>query len=411
MKLSSLVIGVSMLLSSLLVSTSFGATVHEQVIYPFSAFPGCNSPIAPLISDASGNLYGTASNGGTYQHGCVFELSPNADGTWNETTLYTFSGPDGQFPCAQLTFDRSGNLYGTAETGGTYDGGVAFELTPTLGGGWTQTVLYNFGNGSDGSGPQSELVFDSMGNLFGTTSSGGAGRGGTVFRLTPGSNGWAETILYAFPASVAGPDGDIPAGGVVLDSAGRIYGATGFGGAHGAGAVYELTPSGSGYTEQLIFNFLPNNGLEPNSSIVVDSKGRLYGTTLSGGIGLGNVFRLTRGSAGTWTEQVLHNFGGNNGGNGFYPVGPVCFDRFGDVYVATMSGGGLYPAYGTVHVLRPTASGTWKDIILHVFEYPLGGSDGSSPYAGVILLHGKLFGTTSSGGINDRGTVFSMSAN
>jgi uncharacterized repeat protein (TIGR03803 family) len=411
MKRSNVAIVCSMLFWLASSAISFGANVHEQVIYPFSAFPDCNSPVAPLVADASGNLYGTASNGGAYQHGCVFELSPNSDGTWNEATLHTFSGPDGQFPSARLTFDRSGNLYGTAEGGGTYNGGVAFELSPSANGEWVESVLYNFGNGEDGAGPDAELVFDNQGSLFGTTLGGGARRGGTVFRLALGSNGWTETILYDFPASVGGPDGDIPAGGVVLYPGGRLYGATGFGGAYGSGAVYELSPSGTGYSEQLIFNFQSSNGLEPNSSLVMDSKGRLYGTTLSGGIGWGNVFRMTRGTAGTWTEQVLHNFGGSSGANGFYPVGPVCLDRFGNVYVATMSGGGPYPAYGTVHVLRPVASGTWNDVILHVFDYPLGGSDGSSPYAGVALIHGQLFGTTSSGGINDRGTVFSISGN
>jgi len=408
---SARVLGAALLFLLMLGHAAYGATIKETVIYPFSAFPGCNSPVAPLIADASGNLYGTASNGGTYQHGCVFELSPNADGTWNEATLYIFSGPDGQFPSAPLTFDRSGNLYGTAKSGGTYNSGVAFELSPSANGQWAETVLYNFGNGEDGAAPESELVFDSLRNPYGTTGAGGARRGGTVFRLTPGSNGWAETILYDFPASVGGPDGDIPAGGVVLGPQGRIYGATGFGGAQGAGAVYELTPSATGYTEQLIFSFLSNNGLEPNSSLVMDSKGRLYGTTLAGGIGWGNVFRLTRGTNGTWTEQILHNFGGNNGANGFYPVGPICLDRLGDVFVATMSGGGPYPDYGTVHVLRPTTNGTWNDFILHVFEYPVGGTDGTSPYAGVTLVHGQLFGTTSRGGINDDGTVFSISAN
>jgi hypothetical protein len=197
---------------------------------------------------------------------------------------------------------------------------------------------------------------------------------------------------------------------VVLDRQGRIYGATGFGGVHGAGAVYELTPSGDGYTEQLIFSFQLSNGLQPNSSLVMDYKGRLYGTTLSGGIGLGNVFRLNKLSNGMWAEQVLHTFANTNGYNGFYPVGPVYLDRFGDVYVATMSGGGPYPAYGTVHALRPTSGNIWHDFVLHVFRYPVAGHDGSSPYAGVVLYRDALVGTTHSGGINDAGTVFSITA-
>jgi uncharacterized repeat protein (TIGR03803 family) len=233
--------GGTLIIALVLFCLTAAAQSRERVLHVFTYSPSCDSPSAPLTADAAGNLYGSTFVGGTTKMGCIFELSPTATG-WQETTLYSFNGfssGDGAYPAAALTFDSQGNLYGTTERGGAYDAGVAFELSPTNGGGWTETVLHNFGSGSNGNGPQSDLIFDRAGNLYGTTTgSGGNRRGGTVFKLTPGLGGWTETILYAFPTS--GPDGDWPAGGVVMDGAGNLYGATHFGGAGGYGSVYRL---------------------------------------------------------------------------------------------------------------------------------------------------------------------------
>jgi len=239
-----------------------------------------------VIADASGNLYGSTVLGGKFGDGCIFELRPSANGGWHESILYNFSRPDGSSPDGSLVFDTAGNLYGTTAGGGTHGGGVVFELSPTSSGPWTETILHNFGNGTDstdGYDPQAEMVFDSAGNLFGTTQFGGTGsgfeNGGTVFRLSPSADGWNYSQLYSFPGSYSGPDGNLPAGGLAIDQSGNLFGVAQAGGANGSGAVYELSPVGDGtYTEKIIFSFNGNNGRLPNSTPVFDSAGNLYGT-------------------------------------------------------------------------------------------------------------------------------------
>jgi uncharacterized repeat protein (TIGR03803 family) len=343
--------------------------------------------------------------------GCIFKLTRTGTG-WEEAVLYSFSGPDGGGPSASLAFDQAGNLYGTAG-GGIYSGGVAFELSPLSNGEWTETVLHNFGNGNDGNGRISELVFDDQGNLYGTTQTGGSHRCGIVFELSPSSGGWVETVLHEFTFPLWGPGAADPVGGVVLDGNGNLYGNTGYGGVNGAGAVYELVPAQDGYRERVIHSFNIYDGLNPSSTPVMDSNGNLYGTTSFGGdlvdcpyVGCGTVFELTRGSNGTWTESVLHAL---NGKGTYLAVGPVAFDSVGNLYAAAESGGVSY-GEGSVFMLTPTASGPWKETVLHRFSYQLpNGSDGQGPYAGVILSYGHVFGTTSQGGgpAND-GTVFEI---
>jgi uncharacterized repeat protein (TIGR03803 family) len=387
------------------------AQSRERVLFVFTyPAPDCFDAVAPLVADAAGNLYGTTLGGGAGEEGCIFELSPSNNG-WEETVIYNFSGGDGAGPASPLAFDRQGNLYGTTERGGTYDAGVAFELSPSSGGVWTETVLHNFGSGDDGTGPQSNLVFDSAGNLYGTTTgTGGTRRGGTVFKLTPGVDGWTETILYSFPASISGPDGDIPIGGVVMDGAGNLYGNTEAGGATGYGAVYELAPlQTGGYQESLIYSFNGYDGYEPSSGIVMDHSGKIYGTTTAGGYtnvcGCGLVFELKKNSDGKWTEGVLHVMKATDGG---YPVGPVVFDGAGNLYAAAQSGGTF--AQGTIFMLTPTPIGPWNETILHQFDYQYpDGKDGEAPYAGVIVRAGRVFGTTDGGGGPDNsGIVFEL---
>jgi uncharacterized repeat protein (TIGR03803 family) len=212
------------------------AQPHGRVLYPLPAWPACGQPLAPLVSDNRGNLYGTGFLGGAANDGCVYELAP-IEGEWKENVLYTFSGSDGSLPRAPLTLDKSGNLYGTA-SGGTYGGGVVFELSPSSLGAWTESVLYNFGSWKgDGWGPEGKLAFDGQGNIYGTTGGGGAyDNAGTVFELSPSGSGWIETILYSFDCGVEGPGGDSPVGGLVTDREGQLYGVTRFGGEYGDGA-------------------------------------------------------------------------------------------------------------------------------------------------------------------------------
>src|SRR5664280_601677 len=191
------------------------------------------------------SLYGTTLGGGTYYSGTVFELTPAAGGGWTEKVLHNVNenGTDGALPRAPLIFDAAGNLYGTTEYGGTYydsDLGTVFELTPAAGGGWTEKVLHNFGIGRDGTDPLAGLIFDAAGNLYGTTEYAGNYGGGTVFEWTPAAGGgWTETVLHSFGN---GTDGYSPSAGLIFDAAGNLYGTTPHGGTYEGGTVFEVTP-------------------------------------------------------------------------------------------------------------------------------------------------------------------------
>ncbi len=308
-----------------------------------------SAPNAGVIFDAAGNLYGTTVAGGAYYGGTVFELSPTADGNWTETILYSFmnNGLDGQDPESSLTLDAAGNLYGTTYRGGTggcsYGCGTVFEVSPVAGGGWTETVLHTFGtSGSkDGQAPYGSLIFDALGNLYGTTSSGGAHGCGTVFELSPTAGGkWTETVLHSFD----GPskDGAYPFAGLIFDNAGNLYGTTNGGGAHDFGTVFELTPvvpAAGSWSTKVLHSFNGRDGYAPLSSLIFDASGHLYGTTFWGGnstceTGCGVVFELTPNPSG-WTEKRL-SF---NGKDGSWPYAGPIFDTSGNLYGTATHGG------------------------------------------------------------------------
>ncbi len=313
-----------------------------------------------LVRDASGNLYGTTTNGGTYDAGIVYELSPQPGGTWTETVLHNFDGSfdgstDGYEPYAGLAIDSAGNLYGTTRGGGTSGQGTVFEMSSQVGGAWTETILYNFGSfTTDGIYPYSPVVLDSEGNLYGTTYEGGTGRNGTVYKLVHGAKGWEEKVIHNFVPNAQGDGGFAPYAGVILDSAGNVYGTT--------------TACQCSYTNQ------------------------------------GTVFELKRSASGSYAEKVLHYFY-SNGVDGYNPRAPVAFDKRGDLYGTTNEGGTLL--FGTVFELSPTASGNWKEKVIHNFsDLP---TDGESPEAGVTLdVHGNLYGTTYGGGTYGPGIVFEL---
>ena len=317
----------------------------EQVLYSFGGglYDG-------LIFDAAGNLYGTMGGGGVGGYGTVFELTPTAGGGWSEEVLYSFGeGTDGGGPYAGVIFDKNGNLYGTTTKGGTYGWGTVFELTPAAGGGWTETVLHSFNNnGTDGYTPLAGLIFDAVGNLYGTTWHGGAYGypGGTVFELTPtAGGGWTETVLHSFN----GTDGSNPYAGLIFDVAGNLYGTTSNGGDYGLGTVFELTPAaGGGWTEQVLHSFNGTDGNGPIAGLIFDKNGDLYGTTAGGGnYGHGTVFELTPTAGGGWAEQVLLSFEGSGGGD---PQSGLIFDAAGNLYGTTQNGGA---GVGTVFELSP----------------------------------------------------------
>jgi uncharacterized repeat protein (TIGR03803 family) len=197
-------------------------------------------PWAGLIFDTAGNLYGTTRWGGVHGYGTVFQLAPGANGAWTENILHSFvhNNQDGVEPFAGLIFDTDGNLYGTTLEGGSYADGTVFQLAPEAKGKWKEGVLHRF-RGRDGVHPIASLIFDATGNLYGTTTEGGLYNYGTVFRLVPGANGaWTENVLHKFFDNHQ--DGFHAGAALIFDAAGNLYGTTAEGGAYDYGTVFEI---------------------------------------------------------------------------------------------------------------------------------------------------------------------------
>jgi len=381
------------------------AASSEQVLYSFCSTSGCgdgDQPTAGMIFDKLGNLYGTTTKGGFYGHGTVFELIPN-NGTWTEKVLHSFNanGKDGYFPASVLIFDAAGNLYGTTVHGGSsttcYDGcGTVFELTPGTNGKWTEKILHEF-NGTDGDLPDSSLILDAAGNLYGTTFAGGATNYGLVFELTLSNGKWTQKVLHEFN----GKGGSVPDAGLVLDAAGNLYGTTSAGGASNYGLVFQLALSNGKWTEQVLHEFNGTSGSVPRAGVILDGKGNLYGTTASGGTHIsGIVFQLIP-KNGTWTAKVLHNFG--SGSDGSFPSADLVRDQSANLYGTTASGG-TYVS-GTLFELIPN-NGQWTETVLHSFGNGNDGSFPSSRV--ILDSAGNLYGTTESGGAHGGGAVFEV---
>ena len=311
-------------------SPNQNGTWTESILHSFDGYDGSGGcGLAPVL-DAQGNLYSCATyvlGGG----GTIYKLTPQANGQWTFSLLFELQdGPDGSDP-AGVTLYR-GNLYATSAFGGGggNGGGVAFELSQTAPGQWSETTLYGF-NGYYGSLPNG-LTFDAIGNAYGTTFQDGQYGDGNVFRLTPGhpSNGqWSETILYAFQGS----DGAGPSSTVVFDRAGNLYSTTAAGGPGGAGVVFELSPNPDGnWTEQILYAF--SDYATPYAGVTFDFQGNLYGA--AEGNGYGYIYKLTPSSNGQWTFTNLHQFDGQDGA---FPFANVILDSSGNVYGTTELGG------------------------------------------------------------------------
>jgi uncharacterized repeat protein (TIGR03803 family) len=389
------------------------------VLHAFSGADGA-SPVAGVLRDASGNLYGSTGSGGAYGWGTIFKIDSNNV----ESVLYSFTGgTGGGYPTALLLDKATGNLYGT-ESGGCdcYELGTVFKVDPA----GKYAVLYAFTGGSDGSGPEAGLVRDAAGNLYGTTYYGGdlntcvqsddrlvtrfarppmmwpPNGCGTIFKLTPAGK---HTVLYRF--GTAGGDGAFPAARLIRDAAGNLYGTTSSGGylfcpGFGCGTVFKLSTTRK---QTVLYRFRGNehgdgtDGAYPLGALSRDANGDLYGTA-SGGYEFGAVFKVNASG-----ETILHTFTGT-GSDGATPDAALIQDTNGNLY-GTTSAGGVY-GYGTVFMLDATGTET----ILYSFT---GGTDGSRPVAALIRdANGNLYGTTSLGGDlsscapNGCGTVFEI---
>jgi uncharacterized repeat protein (TIGR03803 family) len=336
--------------------------------------------------------------------------------------LHSFGkGEDGSAPFAGVIFDAAGNLYGTTYAGGAFKVGTVFELTPGANGKWAEKVLHNFGKGKDGATPYAGVIFDTAGNLYGTTAAGGANNDGTVFELTPGANGnWTEKILHSFDLN--GKDGAHPRGGLIFDATGSLYGTTTTGGEiacnppSGCGTVFKLTPGTNGqWVHTGLHSFKGTganslNGANPEASLIFDGKGSLYGTTYAGGRSYGTVFELTPGANGEWIESVLYRFCAvHRCVDGAHPTAGLIFDVQGNLY-GTTGGGGAYcfdsGGCGTAFQLIPGADGKWTENVLHSFN---GSTDGNGSGGDLIFdAAGNLYGTTGAGH-ESMGTVFRLS--
>jgi uncharacterized repeat protein (TIGR03803 family) len=374
-----------------------------KVLHSFACGTDGGIPLGGLILDAAGDLYGTTAGNSECSFGTVFKLAP--DGT--ETVLYNFPGANGgSAPDSTLVMDKSGKLYGTTFAGGTIGCGVVFKISST----GKESLIHDFaGPPSDGCTPDGALVMDASGDLYGTTEGGGKNRDGAVFKLT--SDG-VVTLLYSFCRKANCMDGTAPFGGLIADSAGNFYGTTLRGGRQSCnyqcGTVFELTPGG---TETVLYGFKgpPNDANTPEGTLMLDHSGNLFGTLYNGGragcesnSGCGAAFKL----GADRTETVLHFFTGRKGDGG-NPFSGLLADGVGNLYGTTQYGGGpgcTVTPYGCGTVFKLAPDGT--ETVLHSFGK---GTQGANPASSLAMdTAGNLYGTASEGGAGGFGTVFKL---
>ncbi len=393
---------------TLLIVPGVWAGNRYSVLHAFTGGTDGGGVFGGLVLDNDGNLYGVTTGGGAVNDGTVFRLKRSSGGQWTEAVLHSFKGTDGGSPMGTLAFDALGNLYGTASIGGTDGGGTVFELTSSPGG-WRFSVLYD--NGS-----VAGLALDKAGDLFGTSGGGGRYGEGAAFELSHGF-GWTENVLYSFCAKSHCADGDVPYAGLTWDAVGNLYGTTEFGGKGSPdyGTAFELKHNPDGTWQHLLlhsFPSFPGDGEVVYAGLVFDGSGNLYGATHGGGGHVcgqtstcGTVFKLSRNANGGWKETILYRF--PNPYNGNSPGASLVFDQAGNLY-GTAAGGGnntCSNGCGVVFKLTPGSNGTWKYSVLHRFT----GSDGANPAAALILdQNGNLYGTTTLGGAGGYGVVFEI---
>jgi uncharacterized repeat protein (TIGR03803 family) len=443
------------------------ARPQEKILYSFQGGTDGVNPEGNMVFDMAGDLYGTASNGGSHSFGAVVQLTPpeQVGEVWTESVIYNFKGleyHDGNSP-ESLIWDQAGNLYGVTYLGGrgscevkgeVVGCGTVYELSPPKkkGGLWTETVLYRLLGSNDGRVPSGKLVFDSAGNLYGAALGGGdpacLGGCGTIFELSPPTKQggrWTEKVLYSFKG---GTDSQSPNGGLIFDKTGAIYGATSGDNPCGllvkdCGVIFKLNPPTSKYgrwEKKLLHRFRGPDGEFPlgGGLIFNPTETVLYGTTTAGGLnlcnyGCGVVYSLTLGSKGRWAYTTIHRFASGGGLGG--PYASLILDESGNLY-GTTAGGGV-DGQGSVFKLAPsggrdglmTRSGIdnpgrsesaatghgWIFSVLHSFA---GIPDGAFPSNGSSLTLdslGNLYGVTADGGTDPQhqcpggcGTVYEV---
>ena len=403
---------------------------QESTIYVFQGKPDAGGPFGNLLAGSDGTLYGISNQGGAYNGGAVYAISPSG----SEQVLHSFQGgADGLGSESGLIAGNGGVLYGITDGGGgastcplSYGCGTVFEMVPN-GSGYSERVLYAFRGPPDGAVPLGNLLLDKNGALYGTTNSGGAATTctdstgvvgcGTVYKLTPNGSGYSESILYSFQG---GNDGQFPKDTLIADAKGTLYGTTQFGGGtsgcfpissgnSSCGTVFKLTASGS---EKILYRFQGGtDGANPRSALL-DGKGGgdrrprpLFGVTQFGGsttacnkIGCGTAFELTPAKSG-YTERIIHNFSVTPGdGHSPSDQNGLVADASGDLFGTTGSGGkggAVKCGCGTVFELTPSGSG-YTETLLHSFK---GAPEGFSLHASLTAdASGTLYGTTFVGG-------------
>jgi uncharacterized repeat protein (TIGR03803 family) len=376
------------------------------VLHNFTGGADGASPLAGLTIDGAGNLYGTTYYGGSVNNGVVFKLAHKGAG-FVFNILHSFGSEDALNPSAKVTIGRDGNLYGTTPFGvpgtgcGEYGCGTVFNLRlpPTACHTalcpWNESIAYQFPAGEkNGAWPFSAVIFDQNGNMFGTTQ--GNNLPGNAFELMPSGSGWIQSVIFTFADQSTGT---VPMGDLVRDQAGNLYGVTWEGGVNKVGLVFQLAPSGSGWTENVLRSFdLSSDGANPAGGLILDKAGNLYGTTGgNGGWGVGTVFMLSP-SGGTWNETILHNFARNEN-----PEANLTMDAAGNLYGTTLRGG--KDGGGTIFKMTP-GSGGWTYTVLKEFDTC---NDGCFPMSDVTIgASGNLYGTTSGGGTYGQGVVWEI---
>lgn len=390
--------GAGLNVSADITTVNVSCGVSDSVLYSFTGYPDAYGPTVGLVQGSNGNFYGTTGLGGTYANGtgrgAIFEITPAGA----ESILHSFTGSgspiDGACPQASLLQLSNGSFYGTTCIGGANDLGTVFSVNSD----GTESILWSFGSGTDGQNSYGALILGSDGNLYGTNPYGGAHGTGSVFKIAPGGGTGSESVLYSFAASSA--DGHFPHAGLILGADKNFYGTTYGGGTYGAGTVFRLTPGGA---ETVLVNFgststdgnmaTPTTSIEPAATLVQYSDGNFYGTTPSGGTyNNGTVYMITPGGV----KTQLYSFA-SGAGDGQTPQAGLLLANDGNFYGTTVSGGANNK--GTVFKITPAG--------VETLMYSFGGTgDGANPYAPLIqAADGHLYVPTDNGGVSGVGAV------